>query len=79
MLTPIGQQIYDLVKRRPRTADELLALIWQIHPQDAPRRSAIKAHVWHINRRLKGYRIKGEWGGNSRVQRDGLYRLVKVS
>jgi hypothetical protein len=75
----ISQQIYDLVRRRPRTADELLALIWQIHPQDAPDRSAIKAHVWHLNRRLQGERIRGEWGGATDGNREGLYRLVKLS
>jgi hypothetical protein len=77
-LTPIPRKIYELVKRRPRTVSELIAEIWWIHPQDAPQRSAIKAHVWHANQRLKGERIVGEWGGDHTSPSEGLYRIVKL-
>lgn len=78
-LTPIPQQIYDLVRVRPRTVDELIAAIWWIHPQDAPRRSTIKAHVWHANQRLKPFnqRIVGDWGGAR--ERVAYYRLLTLS
>ena len=61
-LTPIEQQIYELVRKRPRTTQELIAQIWWIHPQDAPDPSNIKAHVWHLNQALKtrGERIASQ-------------------
>ena len=77
-LTKTQQQIYDLVRRRPRTAKELHATVWWLHPQDAPDVSVIKAHVWHANRRLagRGERIVGEWGGDRRKDPvEALYRL----
>ncbi len=51
-MTPIERQIYEMVRKRPRTATELIAAIWWVHPQDAPQRANIKAHVWHLNREL---------------------------
>lgn len=77
-LTPTQQQIYDLVRRRPRTADEIISALWWVHPQDAPKRSCIKAHVWHLNQRLKahGERVCGDWGGGPR--REALYRWSRV-
>lgn len=78
-LTPIPQQIYDLVRRRPRSPAELIAAIWWAHPQDAPAPSAIKAHIWHANQvlRQRGERIVGSWGGAYDGHRDSRYRLVK--
>ncbi len=64
-LSPIEQQIYDLVRIRPRTRSELMALIWWIHPQDAPHPSNIKAHVWRINRKIR------RWGETIHSTRGG--------
>lgn len=77
-MTPIPQRIYDLVKRRPRTCSELIAAIWWIHPQDAPDRSAIKAHVWQANRALRstGQRITADRGG-SHDRGEQPYRVVR--
>lgn len=72
----IREQIYELVKKRPRTASEIIAAIWWVHPQDAPDRSAIKAHVWLLNQQLNGERVVGEWGGMA--GRESVYRLVKL-
>lgn len=76
-LSPIPQQIYDLVRRRPRTASELLAEIWWVHPQDAPHRSAIKAHIWHANRVLatRGEKIQATRGHHCETP----YRLTQLS
>ena len=69
------RQIYELVKKRPRTVDELMAALYWLHPADAPDRTVIKAQVWHINRRLTDGRIVGSRGR----QGDGLYRYVGKS
>jgi integrase len=71
---PVPQQIYDLVKRRPRTARELIAEIWWIHPQDAPKLRSIKAHIHLLNRRLRGRgeQIKSTRGAHCEMP----YRLV---
>jgi hypothetical protein len=68
-----------LVKRRPRTVAELHAAVWWVHPQDAPKRNAIKAHIWLLNRELVGERVVGEWLGapwpsRSRAQSVGHIR-----
>lgn len=74
-MTPIEKQIYELVSKRPRTATELIAQIWWIHPQDAPRRSNIKAHVWHLNQSLKN---RGEMIRSVRgTHQEEPYRLVQ--
>ena len=75
-MTPIERQIYDLVRRRPRTASELMALVWQLHPQDAPDRSNIKSHVWHMNREL---RARGEMIRSVRGSHvEEPYRLLRL-
>ena len=76
-LTPIERQIYELVRKRSRTVDDIIAQIWWIHPQDAPQRNNIKAHIWSINRKLRGERIRSsDWGGSPRTgEREGLYHL----
>lgn len=75
-MTPIEQQIYELVRKRPRTATELMAAIWWIHPQDAPQRANIKAHVWHLNRTLKpkGEIIRATRGSHQ----EEPYRLIRL-
>ena len=70
----IRNEIESLIRRRPRTKTEIIAAVWQLHPQDAPRPSAIKAHVWHINQRLSGERITAERGHHIETP----YRLVRV-
>jgi hypothetical protein len=78
-LTRTQQLIFDAVRRRPRTVSELINLVWWIHPQDAPQRSTIKAHVWHLNRRLRphGLAVRSARGGNH--QRDVVpYQLIGV-
>lgn len=77
-LPPIPRQIYEAVARRPRSTSELIALVWWLHPQDAPHKSTIKAHVWRINRAIRdrGERIIGEWGGDHTTRSDSVYRLV---
>ena len=63
-LTPVQQQIYDLVRRGPKTATELMGFIYWMHPAEAPHRSTIKANVWHMNQRLRarGECIRAERG-----------------
>jgi hypothetical protein len=75
-LTPIPQQIYDLVRRRPRTKTELIAAIWWIHPQDAPDPSTIKAHIWHANQTLRnrGEAIRSTRGTHCEMP----YRVVRL-
>lgn len=79
-LPPLKQKIYDLIRKRPRTVREIMDSIWWIHPQDAPQRDCIKAHIWQINRKLIGERIVGEKGGTyDGTRKDwGTYRLVKL-
>ena len=79
MLTPTQQTIYEMVRERPRSPQDLMDAIYWIHPQDAPKRSCLKAHVWHLNRRIKllGEVVRGSWGG-SRENRDSLYQLRKI-
>jgi hypothetical protein len=36
VLPPIRQRIYDAVKRRPRTADELRDIAWRDDPNGGP-------------------------------------------
>jgi hypothetical protein len=48
-LTLTQRRIYDLVSRRPRTVDEIIAELWGVDPHDVPRRSAVKAHIWLAN------------------------------
>lgn len=74
--TPVERKIYELVVTRPRTTTELIAAIWWIHPQDAPQRNNIKAHVWHMNQKLKarGERIKSLRG----THQEEPYQLVRL-
>lgn len=78
-LTKTQKQIYDLVKQRPRTPRELIeAIHWQ-HPQDMPDIFVIKAHIWHLNQKLRsqGVCIRGSWGGDTK-DRGSVYELRKL-
>lgn len=80
-LTHTQQRIYDLVQRRPRTGRELHALIWWMHPQDAPPHTVIKAHVWQLNRKLKPYglEVRAPRGGDYHDRfREAPYALQKI-
>lgn len=72
-LSPIERQIYEAVAKRPRTTSELMELIWWMHPQDAPQRNNIKAHVWRLNQKLRGERIASRRG----TRQEEPYRLIK--
>lgn len=77
-LTFTQQLIYELVSERPRSTKELHALIWAIYPQDAPPYSVIKAHVWHLNKKLKlfGLEVRAPRGGDYRGRfRNSVYSL----
>lgn len=66
-LPRIKQQIFDFLKRGPRTTDQIKAHIWQIHPQDAPSDKCISMHISQMRRMLAGqYEIECEWGGSHR-------------
>jgi hypothetical protein len=76
-LTPIPAQIYELVRRRPRTKSEIIDAIWWLHPAEAPQPSAIKAHIWHANQVLKarGEKIISTRGMHTEMP----YRVVKLA
>lgn len=63
-LPRIKQQIFDCLKRGPRTIAEIKSHVWQIHPQDAPSDKCIAVHISQL-RRL-GYRITCPHGGDHR-------------
>jgi len=79
-LTEKTQLIFDAVKRRPRTVKELIEIIWWPHPQDG-NPDTVKAHVWHLNQRLRsaGLKVRALGGGNGKEMKlEREYRLVKL-
>ncbi len=74
VLPPIRQRIYDAVRRRPRTADELRSIAWRDDPDCGPATwKTIYAHVYLLNRSLRqhGLAVRRPW----RVAHEP-YRLV---
>jgi len=72
-LTRTQQQIYDLVRRRPRTTDQLHWLLWQLYAAaDTPQRACVKAHVYWLNCKLCycGERVT--------AKRFEPYRIVRI-
>jgi len=76
-LTNKTQAIYDAVKRRPRTVSELVEIIWWPHPQDG-KRETVKAHVWHLNQRLRPCGLMVRARLESSISDEREYRLVKI-
>jgi hypothetical protein len=70
-LTPLQQEIYELVTRRPRTAAQLYGIVYQLRPQP-PAISVIKATIYKINCKLcyRGERIM--------AGRDEPYKIVRI-
>lgn len=57
-LPRIKQKIYDCLKRRPSTRDEIIAYVWQDHPQDAPTNiQTIANHISQLRVILAGFAI----------------------
>jgi len=77
-LTPIQLQLVRLLTRHERTVDELMELIYWLHPAERPNRKTIKAHIWHLNQRLRaaGLRVICDDAHGSE-HRTGYYRLGK--
>ena len=69
-LTEKQRQLYALIVERPRNAEQLFALAYWLHPQDA-HVSVIKAHINQINRKLcyRGQCITAERGEPYRIVR----------
>jgi hypothetical protein len=73
-LPRIKQDIFDMLRRRPATASEILAHVWQLRPQP-PKLSVVKAHICQINRLLapEGLRIRAD-----RERYHRRYRMVTL-
>jgi hypothetical protein len=75
-MTPIRERIFNLLRRAPDgiSGDDLFAIIYdgqlrryQGGNRGTRQRTALKAHIWHLNQELKDCRITG---------RGGYYRLL---
>lgn len=51
-LTPQQRYVYEAVKERPRSCEQLRIILWGISP-DAACEKAIHVVVYHLNKRLK--------------------------
>lgn len=72
-LTPLKMRIYRAVKRAGSDGIDLTSVMGSERSRDC-----IKAHVWQINRRLRGERIVGTRGGQRDITGEWPYRLVKT-
>lgn len=56
-LTPRQRQIYDLVKKRPRTRQQLWDVLYGDRPNDGPCEKVITVLIHNLNQQLKPYEV----------------------
>jgi len=55
----IRQRLFDLLNQRAEMSSEaLLSAIWGSDPEGGPDVSALRAHIWYLNRDLKKYGLR---------------------
>lgn len=79
-LPRVKQQIFDCLRRGPRTITEIKSWVWQIHPQDAPCDKCIAVHISAMRRMLaREYEIIcARGGGLGRGQQPYVLRPLKM-
>lgn len=81
LFTPTERRLYYAICAKPRSARELMRVLWPVHEQDWPRRG-IKQHICNLRRKLRerGEDVRstrgGRWGRSvyywSRLSKDGI-------
>lgn len=54
-LTPRQRQIFDLVKKRPRSREQLWTVLYESNLNDGPTAKVIHVLIYQLNRRLRRY------------------------